>query len=298
MRNLAPLFAASAILFASLACTITPRIPEINISVPTIEVGEIREVRESIPLPQSDGCNVDVIFGAGRLEIEAGVSDKLLDGLFRYNVEHWAPEVTAEGDELTIRQGGDERKWGVPSGNVRNRWELELTPSIPLALNVKAGAGDGRLDLTHLRVSDLDVDLGAVNFVLRFDEPSPIPMDRLTVDAGASKMELSHVGNASPEELRLQGGVGDMSVDLTGAWRRSAEVTIRAGAGTLRLTLPSDVGVKVETRGGLTNVEAFGLRQMGGTYTNDAYGETDPELTVSILTGIGNVRLMEEGVRE
>ena len=298
MRNLAPLLAASAVLITSLACTITPRIPEINISVPTIEVGELKEIRESVPLPQVDSCDVDLVFGAGKLEVEAGVSDKLLDGVFRYNVEHWAPEVTAEGDALTVRQGGEEQKWGVPSGSVRNQWELAFSPSLPLALNVKAGAGDGRLDLTDLQVTDLDVDLGAGNFVLRFDEPSPMSMDRLTVDAGASKMEVVGVGNASPEVFRVQGGVGDMSVDLTGAWRRSADLTIRAGAGTLRLTLPSDVGVKVETRGGLTNVEAYGLRQMGGTYTNDAYGESDLELTISILTGVGNVRLMEEGVRE
>ena len=298
MRKVTLLLAASALLVTSLACTITPRIPEINISVPTIEVGEINEVRESVPLPQSNSCDVDVVFGAGKLEMEAGVSDRLVDGVFRYNVDHWAPEVTHEGDELTIRQGGDEQKWGVPSGSVRNRWELEFSPEIPLAMNVKAGAGDGRLDLTNLQISDLDVDLGAGNFVLRFDEPSPIAMNRLTVDGGASKMEVVGVGNASPEELRLQGGVGDISLDLTGAWARSADVTIRAGAGTLRLTLPADVGVKVETRGGLTNVEAFGLRQMGGTYTNDTYGETDIELTISILTGVGNVRLMEEGVRE
>ena len=298
MRKLTPLLAASAVLITSLACTITPRIPEINISVPTIEVGEIKEIRESVPLPQGDCCDVDVVFGAGKLEIEAGVSDRLLDGVFRYNVEHWAPEVIAEGDELTVRQGGDEQRWGVPSGSVRNQWDLEFSPAIPLALNVKAGAGDGRLDLSGLRVSDLDVDLGAGNFVLRFDEPSPIPMDRLTIDAGASKMEILRVGNASPEAFRVHGGVGDMSVDLTGAWRRSADLTIRAGAGTLRLTLPADVSVKVETRGGLTNVEAYGLRQMGGTYTNDAYGESDLELTVSILTGVGNVRLMEEGIVE
>jgi hypothetical protein len=298
MRKYAPLFAASALLATSLACTITPRIPEINISVPTIEVGEIREIRESVPLPQSDTCDVDVVFGAGKLEMEAGVSDKLLDGVFRYNVAHWAPEVTCEGDDLTIKQGGDQQKWGVPSGNVRNQWELEFSPEIPLAINVKAGAGDGRLDMTDLRVSDLDVDLGAGNFVLRFDEPSPLAADRLTVDSGAAKVETVKLGNASPKEVRLQGGVGDISVDLTGAWSRSADVTIRAGAGTLRLTLPSDVGVKVETRGGLTNVEAYGLRQMGGTYTNDAYGVSDVELNVSILTGVGNVRLIEEGVRE
>jgi hypothetical protein len=62
--------------------------------------------------------------------------------------------------------------------------------------------------------------------------------------------------------------------------------------------LPNDVGVEVETRGGLTNVEAYGLRQMGGTYTNDAFGEAEVELTINVLTGVGNVRLIEEGTME
>jgi predicted membrane protein len=98
--------------------------------------------------------------------------------------------------------------------------------------------------------------------------------------------------------MRLQGGVGDISVDLTGNWSRSAEITIRAGAGALTLRLPDDVGVEVETRGGLANIEAYGLRQMGSTYTNDAFGETEIELVINVVTGIGNVRLIEEGARE
>jgi hypothetical protein len=56
--------------------------------------------------------------------------------------------------------------------------------------------------------------------------------------------------------------------------------------------------VEVETRGGLTNVEAYGLRQMGGTYTNDAFGETAVELRIAVTTGVGNVRLIEEGAEE
>jgi hypothetical protein len=62
--------------------------------------------------------------------------------------------------------------------------------------------------------------------------------------------------------------------------------------------LPDDVGVEVETKGGLANVEAFGLRQMGSTYTNDAFGEAEIELTINVLTGVGNVRLVEEGTLE
>jgi len=298
MNKLTVLSVASALLVTSLACTITPRIPDININVPTIEVGEDSEERHTVPLADVESADINVVFGAGKLYIEAGVSDKLLEGVFRYNVERWAPEITHDADELIIKQGGDEDKWGIPSGNVRNRWELEFSPELPLSMNVRAGAGDGELDFSGLQVSELDVDIGAGNFVVRFDEPNAIPMDHLTLDTGASKIEVLGLGNASPETIRLQGGVGDIAMDLTGSWARSAEVTVRAGAGALRLTLPSDVGVEVETRGGLTNVEAYGLRQMGGTYTNDAFGETDVELHVSITSGIGNVRLIEEGARD
>jgi hypothetical protein len=298
MRKTTILFAALALSIATLACTITPQIPDININVPTIEVGDVREERRSIPLPDVERTNVDVIFGAGRLDIEAGVSEKLLSGVFRYNVEQWSPEITHQGDELRIKQGGSEDRWGIPSGNVRNRWELEFSPEMALRMNVRAGAGDGELDFTGLKVSELDVDIGAGDFVLRFDEPNGVPMDHLTLDTGASRVEVVGIGNASPEQARLQGGVGDIALDLTGNWTRSADVIIRAGAGALRLTLPPDVGVEIETKGGLTNVEAYGLRQMGGTYTNDAFGETEVELHIDVTTGIGNVRLIEEGARE
>lgn len=292
------LIAASALLITTLACTITPRIPDININVPTLEVGDLREERHSIPLSASESTLVNVVFGAGKLEIEAGVSDKLLAGFFAYNVEQWAPRITHEGDELTIKQGGDERKWGVPSGNAKNRWELEFSPETPLVMDVKVGAGEGELDLTGLKITEFDMDVGAGDFALRFDEPTAVPMERMTLDTGASRIEVVGVSNASPEELRLRGGVGDITLDLTGNWTRSSEITIRAGAGTLKLTVPSDIGVEIETRGGLTNIEAYGLRQMGGTYTNDAMGQTDVELRINITTGVGNVRLTEEGARE
>jgi len=290
--------AAVALLVSSLACTVTPRIPNININIPTIEVGDVKEERRTIPLAGAGATDVNIVFGAGSLDIEAGGSDDLLTAVFRYNVERWAPEIMHEGNDLTIRQGGNEEKWGIPSGSVRNQWELEFSPQADLQMNMRAGAGEGELDFTGLRLSELDVDLGAGDFVLRFDQPNSVPMDHLTLDTGASRIEVLGVGNASPAKVRLQGGVGDIGLDLTGEWTRSADVTVRAGAGALRLILPSDVGVEVETRGGLTNVEAYGLRQMGGTYTNDAFGETEVELRVNVTTGVGNVRLIEEGARE
>lgn len=296
-KQIAISVAALALSIATLACTITPQIPDIHINVPTVEVGDIIEERQTVPLPEGGSADVKVTFGAGRLEMDAGLPNELMMGTFQYNVEQWKPEITLTGDDLTIKQGGNRERWGIPSGAIQNRWELEFSPQAALEMNIRAGAGDGDLDFTGLQISALDVDIGAGDFVLRFDEPSLTPMDHLTVDAGASRIEVIGIGNVSPGEARIQGGIGDIALDLTGSWTRSADITVRAGAGALKLTLPPDVGVRVETKGGLTNVEAYGLRQMGGTYTNDAFGGTEIELQINITTGAGNLRLIEEGAR-
>jgi len=134
--------------------------------------------------------------------------------------------------------------------------------------------------------------MGAGDFTLRFDEPNEIEMEQLTLDTGASKLDVRRVGNASPKQMKLQGGVDDITLDLTGAWARSAEVRITTGVGSLTLRLPDDVGVRVETEGGLSHVEASGLKREGNLYVNDAFGEVEPELRVYITTGVGGVRLI------
>jgi hypothetical protein len=70
-------------------------------------------------------------------------------------------------------------------------------------------------------------------------------------------------------------------------------VQITAGIGAVTLRLPDDVGVRVETEGGLTNVEASGLQRTGDAYVNDAFGETETEVRIQLTTGIGSIRLIE-----
>ncbi len=92
--------------------------------------------------------------------------------------------------------------------------------------------------------------------------------------------------------MELRGGVGDLTLDLTGAWSRSAEIKVTAGVGSLTLRLPNEVGVQVEARSGLSNVEASGLKRVGDSYINDAFGEADMELRINLTTGVGSVHLI------
>jgi hypothetical protein len=292
MHRTTIILTALALMGSTLACCcIFPA--NINIDGgPIVDVGETQEHKERVPLGEATSVAVDILFGAGELEMSAGDADDLLQGIFLYNVDDWQPQVSYTDDRLAIRQGNDEELRGWPGDEgIRNEWDLKFSPEAVLDMDIKAGAGEGTLDLTGLQIERLDVDLAAGEFTINFDEPNAAEMNRFTLDTGAARLEIDGVGNASPNELVVQGGAGEITLDLTGDWTHSADVKVTAGVGQITLRLPGDVSVRVDVEGGLTNVESSGLKRLGGDYVNDAYDEAEIELDIVVTTGIGQVDL-------
>jgi hypothetical protein len=292
MKRITIALAALLLMGNTLACCcLFPTNIQVNTG-PTLEIGELQEKKESIPIDGAESVAVDILFGAGEMEISAGDPDQLFSGRFLYNVDEWEPEVTYKDGRLVIRQGDGDESWGWPDEDAaRNEWKLAFSPEVPLEMDIKTGAGQGDLDLTGLQLEELDIDLGAGDFSVVFNAPNPAQMSRFTLDVGAASLEIAGVGNASPQDMIVQGGVGEITLDLTGDWDNSADIEVTAGVGRLKLRLPDDVGVRVEVKGGLSNVEASGLRRSGGAYVNDAYGEAEIELSIEVTTGIGQVDL-------
>jgi hypothetical protein len=297
MKKLAFGLAALMLAGSALGCCVLPqfptiRIPDIDIRVPSVEIGEVQDKEETVPLSGEESADVDIRIGAGELEIAAGEGDALFAGRFTYNVSEWEPEVRYESGELSIQQG---RAESIPLGdmNIRNEWHLAFSPEVPLEVNLRIGAGEGSLDLTGLQLTELDVDMGAGSLEVRFEEPNRSDMRRLTIDAGAGELRISGIGHAGPERVRVQGGAGDLHLDFTGDWRRSSDVSITAGVGQVTLVLPAGVGVRVEKRGGLTSVEAPDFRRLGDAFVNEAYGGAEIELRIEVTAGIGSIELIE-----
>jgi hypothetical protein len=292
MNKIFTILIALVLMASTLACCCTfPTTIDIN-DGPTAKVGDLQESEESVPMGEITSVAVDVLFGAGELEMSAGDADDLLWGTFLYNVDEWEPQVSYEDGKLIIQQGDDDESWSWPGDEgVRNEWDLRFSPEAVLDMDIQAGAGQGELDLTDLQIEKLDVDLGAGDFTLSFDEPNPAEMSRFTLDVGAASLEINGIGNASPEDMVVQGGAGEITLDLTGDWARSADIEVTAGIGEVTLYLPDDVGVQVDVTGGLANIETSGLRRSGDAYVNDAHGEAEIELIIAVTAGVGQVNL-------
>jgi hypothetical protein len=138
-------------------------------------------------------------------------------------------------------------------------------------------------------------DVGTVGFPnvryewdLRFNRDVPLEM-KVNMGVGGGELDL---GELNLRKLDLGVGVGGTELDLTGDWKADLQATISGGVGGLKLTLPNDVGVRVEAHSGLGTVDAQGFQRQGNVYTNDAYGHTDISLEIKLSVGVGGAQLV------
>lgn len=91
--------------------------------------------------------------------------------------------------------------------------------------------------------------------------------------------------------LDIDGGVGELKLDLSGERDQDLNVDIDCGIGSAMIYLPADIGVSVHINGGIGSVNAHGLYKKNGVYKNDAFGESDFAITIQIDAGIGSIEL-------
>ena len=118
-----------------------------------------------------------------------------------------------------------------------------------------------------------------------------VPMD-LSVDMGAGTSNLQLAG-LSLTGLDINLGASESTVDLTGDWAQDLDVSIDAGAASLTVRLPSDIGDRVKVESGPHTIETTGFTKDGEFYTNAAYGVSDVTLQIDLQAGIGAINLLE-----
>src|SRR5215212_9023839 len=116
-----------------------------------------------------------------------------------------------------------------------------------------------------------------------------VPTD-LVVKMGAGESDLD-LDSLTLKGLDLKMGAGKAAVDLTGDYAQGFDASIQGGVGEATVLLPSGVGFKAKAEGGLGKINAEGLKKVGDSYVNDAYGESDVNLSVDVQGGVGEINL-------
>jgi len=198
----------------------------------------------SIPLENARSARIKLDHGAGRLNIQAGASPtELLNGSFGAEVDS---NIRNEAGELQVKLRNSPHMWAWYPGESLD-WDIRLNGEIPLSLKIDSGASASTLDLTNLKVVELDIDTGASSTEVSL--PANAGNTRVDIDSGASSLNL-HIPTGVAARIRVKSGIASVNVDsnrfqrLDGGLYQSADyataanradITIDTGVGSVEI---------------------------------------------------------------
>lgn len=118
----------------------------------------------SIPLDGTAHGKMSLSFGAGQVNVHARIGkDELLRGSFVSGVEYHIHKKDDFTDLSLKPSSADFIQTFMPWMWGAREWKFGLSKEISWSLHFEMGASDAHIDLTDLRVTDLEVDTGASN---------------------------------------------------------------------------------------------------------------------------------------
>ena len=161
----------------------------------------------SVPLEGAQSAKIDIDHGAGRLNIRSGApSDLLVSGTFANGV---AVSSRLSGDRLEVRLKHEPRFWNWAPGDSLD-WDVLLNRDIPIILDIDSGASASVLDLSDLKVTELDLDTGASSTDLTL--PAAAGMTHVKIDTGVSAVKV-RIPAGVAARIRAEGGIAAINVD-------------------------------------------------------------------------------------
>jgi hypothetical protein len=159
-------------------------------------------------------------------------------------------------------------------------------PSVSYTVN----GTSGRLDIRQQERSGIHLGGSHEEWNLKFDVT---PME-LEIQMGAGEGHLNFQ-RIDLSRLRIDAGVGNFNVDLTGDRKRNLNADIQGGVGNVTIHLPNNVGLQVHASGGIGNIDRRGnWRSEGSAYVNDAFGKSPVTIRLNVEGGVGNITLIQE----
>lgn len=170
-----------------------------------LSTGEEKAMELAVPMDQGiKKANVSLNLGGSDINLNSAApnvnSQNVLAGHYEWSshiapASDMAPKLSQHknGDTMNIQFNSEKRM-----GNGESKLDFTLNPQVDYGdMKVNAGAFNGTMNLSQLRVSNLDINSGASQLELRFGDTGTTT--NADINAGASKVTL-----VVPEQVGLK----------------------------------------------------------------------------------------------
>jgi hypothetical protein len=166
--------------------------------------------RLAIPLDGAPAARVKISHGAGELTVRSGAGPgELLAGDFGGGVEHHSER---DGNRQKVKLSSpllSYMPWEWFGRNAR-AWSFGLSAEVPMSLELEAGASSSKLDLSGLRLTEADLEVGASATELSL--PAGTGTTRVKIEAGAASVNVRIPAEAEAR-IRWEGGLSSLTLD-------------------------------------------------------------------------------------
>lgn len=233
---------------------------------------------------------IEVHYGAGTLRVGPTDSPNLYRMELRYDEDRFEPLTAYDPQSRKLRLGlemhGSRRRIrGADSSTAT----IELTPEVPLDLELHFGAGKAELELGGMSLSALELSTGASETEIAFTTPNRITAQRIEIQAGAADIRVLGLGNTRAREIRFQGGVGATVLDFSGEWQGDLDIGVKMGIGSITLRVPRNAGVRLERSSFLASFTAPELERSGDAYHSRNWTTAANRLNFDVSAALGSV---------
>jgi hypothetical protein len=243
-------------------------------------------------------------YRAGGLRIAPGRATELYRMDASYDEDRYLPasDFDAAGGvvSLGLRPAGDGGLRVVSRRQLRQDANVAFSPAVDLDLDITLGAVDADLELGGLSLSELTMQAGASQAVIRFSQPNRSRCRTADITAGAAEVTMLGLGNSRCDRIDFEGGMGKVTLDFEGAWTSSSQATVKMAVGELTLRLPRRVGVRLTLDRFLASFDPAGLIHTGDGFQSAGYDSAQRRLDIAVTTAVGGVKVewVDEKKRE
>lgn len=165
----------------------------------------------SVALEEAKEATIKLEHGAGRLTLHAGAEPgKLLTGTFAGGVD---PKLSREGNKITLALKSHLDVVAVlppVPGESGFEWDMALTNTIPLNIELESGASESKLDLTDLQVKDLSIETGASSTSVKL--PARAGFTKVKVESGAASVDL-RIPEGVAARIKVDSAIASNTID-------------------------------------------------------------------------------------
>jgi len=266
--------------------------------VSSVVAGRLEKVKEFVIAKEAQIIEIECDLAAGEFTIKSGDIEEIAEIDIEYDKRTIEYEIdySERGKKGYLFIDIDHRKnrYFDDLDDFENNWDIVLSDRFEISIDLDIGACEADFDFGGIRLTDLDIDVGAAFGVIDFSEPNKARLREINIDAGASSLEMHNLGNANFEYFKFSGGVGSYDLDFRGKYNGESKINIEIGLGTGDIILPRNVPVRVETEGGnwLSSIDFHNddLDEIeDDIYETDDFENAKTRIVLRLEVGLGSI---------